>query len=110
MEKSSNKLKRNLWITGVSVLITAFIPWLYLLCFYCNNEIAFWLCYAAAYWGYFIAAAFILVFGSITIWKFPIKMIRRAFIFAAWLLLYPTLWMSWLILVVFLISLIKPFY
>ena len=110
MEKSSNKLKRNLGITGVSVLITAFIPWLYLLCFYCNNEIAFWLYYAAAYWGYFIAAAFILVFGSITIWKFPIKMIWRAFIFAAWLLLYPTLWMSWIILVVFLISLIKPFY
>ena len=94
MEKSSNKLKRNLWITGVSVLITAFIPWLYLLCFYCNNETAFWLCYAAVYWGYFIAAAFILVFRSITIWKFPIKMI----------------WMSWIILVVFLISLIKPFY
>ncbi len=98
-------LKRNIRKTGIFMLITALLPGFYflgfLLGFSMDSPVAYWLCFAIAYWGYFLSAFFVLVWGSITIWQFPFEKIRRALLIIAWLMLYPVLCMAWLMLFLF---------
>ena len=95
-------LKRNLRKTGIFMLITACLPVFYLLGFFLgsimDSPIAFWLCFAIAYWGYFLSGFITLVWGSITIWQFPFEKIRRGLLIIAWLMLYSILCLGWLVL------------
>ena len=97
-----DKLKRNLRITGIFMLITACLPCFYLLGlflgFIMDSHVAYWLCFAIAYWGYFLSGFIALVWGSITIWQFPFETIRRILLIIAWLLLYPIVCWAWLLL------------
>jgi len=96
-------LKRNLRKTGIFMLITtACLPVFCLLGFFLgsimDSPIAFWLCFAIAYWGYFLSGFIALVWGSITIWQFPFEKIRRVLLIIAWLVLYPILcWAGFLL-------------
>ena len=95
-------LKRNLRKTGIFMLITACVPFFYLLGFFLgfsqDSHVPFLLCGAIAYWGYFLSGFFALIRGSITIWQFPFEKIRVALLFIAWLVLYPVLCWAWLLL------------
>ena len=95
-------LKRNLRKTGIFMLITACLPVFYLLGFFLgfimDSHVAYLLCFAIAYWGYFLAGFFALIRGSITIWQFPFETIRRILLIIAWLMLYPILCWAWLLL------------
>ena len=98
-----DRLKRNLRKTGIFMLITtACLPVFCLLGFFLgsimDSPIAFWLCFAIAYWGYFLSGFIALVWGSITIWQFPFEKIRVALLFIAWLVLYPILCLVWVLL------------
>ena len=95
-------LKRNLRKTGMFMLITACLPCFYLLGFYLgfsmDSHVAYLLCFAIAYWGYFLSGFFALIRGSITIWQFPFEKIRRVLLIIAWLMLYSILCLGWLLL------------
>lgn len=95
-------LKRNLRKTGIFMLITACLPVFYLLGLFLgsimDSHVAYLLCGAIAYWGYFLAGFFALIRGCITIWQFPFEKIRRILLIIAWLLLYPILFWAWLLL------------
>ena len=95
-------LKRNLRGTGILMLITAFLPVFYLLGLFLglslDSHVAYLLCGAIAYWGYFLAGFFALIRGSITIWQFPFETTRRVLLIIAWLMLYPILCWAWLLL------------
>ena len=98
-----DRLKRNLRKTGIFMLITtACLPVFCLLGFFLgsimDSPIAFWLCFAIAYWGYFLSGFIALVWGSITIWQFPFEKIRVALLFIAWLVFYPILCLAWVLL------------
>ena len=97
-----DKLKRNLRITGIFMLITACLPCFYLLGlflgFIMDSHVALLLCFAIAYWGYFLSGFIALVWGCITILHFPFEKIRVAFLFIAWLVLYPILCLAWVLL------------
>ncbi len=96
-------LKRNLRKTGIFMLITtACLPVFCLLGFFLgfslDSHVAFLLCFAIAYWGYFLSGFIALVWGSITIWQFPFEKIRRVLLIIAWLVLYPVLCLAWVLL------------
>jgi len=97
-----DRLKRNLRKTVIFMLITACLPCFYLLGFYLgfsmDSHVAFLLCFAIAYWGYFFSGFLALVWGCITILQFPFEKIRVALLFIAWLVLYPVLCWAWLLL------------
>ena len=95
-------LKRNLRKTGIFMLVTACLPCFYLLGlilgFGLDSHVAYLLCFAIAYWGYFLAGFITLIRGSITIWQFPFEKIRRVLLIIAWLVLYPILCWAGLLL------------
>jgi len=95
-------LKRNLRGTGILMLITACLPFFYLLGlflgFCLDSHVAYLLCGAIAYWGYFLSGFIALVWGCITILHFPFEKIRVALLFIAWLVLYPILCLAWVLL------------
>ena len=95
-------LKRNLRRMEILMLITACLPFFHLLgfslSFSLDSYVAYLLCGAIAYWGYFLAGFITLIRGSITIWQFPFETIRRILLIIAWLLFYPILCWAWLLL------------
>ena len=95
-------LKRNLRRMGILMLITACLPFFYLLglilSFSLDSYVAYLLCGAIAYWGYFLSGFIALIRGCITISQFPFETIRRILLIIAWLVLYPILWWAWLLL------------
>ena len=97
-----DRQKRNLRKTEIFMLITACLPCFYLLGFFLgfsmDSHVAYWLCFAIAYWGYFLSGFIALVWGSITILQFPFGKIRAALLFIAWLVLYPLLCLAWVLL------------
>ena len=95
-------LRQNLRKTGLFMLITAFLPVFYLLglflSFSLDSYVAYLLCGAIAYWGYFLSGFFALIRGCITIWQFPFEAIRRILLIITWLVFYPILCWAWLLL------------
>ena len=97
-------LKRNLRKTGIFMLFTACIPWLWLPMELIRDpdrsSDSYWIVMLALVeFAYILCALFVLVRGSSrVIWKLPFGKVWRTVCFIAWLILYPACCWIWLVL------------
>jgi hypothetical protein len=91
-----DKLKRNLWKTGIFMLITAAIPASFFLMMCVPDISTAWPLAFMLLIFYGLYGLFVLVWGSTqVIWELPFRKVWRTIVFLLWLILYPALWLGW---------------
>ena len=97
-------LKRNLRKTGMFMLITACIPWLWLpmelIPDLDRSSDSYWIVMLALMQlAYILGCLFVLVWGSSrVIWELPFGKVWRTVCFIAWLIIYPACCWIWMVL------------
>ena len=101
----SPELKPNIRLTGIFMLIPAFIsllvfPMMLLMFSLPSSASVNWLLLPYLWYFAYAAACFlVLVRGVKVIWELPVEMIWRVMLFFVWLVLYPALCLGWLYLI-----------
>ena len=90
------QLKRNLWKTGIFMLITAVIPASFFLMMCVPVIFTSWPLPCMLLICYGLCGLFVLVWGSTqVIWELPFRKVWRMILFLLWLIFYPALSLGW---------------
>ena len=98
------ELKHNIRLTGIFMLIPAFIsllvfPMMLMMLSLPSSPSANWLFLPYLWYFAYAAACFaVLVRGVKVIWELTLEMIWRVMLFFAWLIIYPTCCWIWAVL------------